>query len=507
MAAYSGKALDSLTANEGIPRLVEEMRRSLEQARPIKMHSNIDVYRAVWRDRDVVVKHYKHIGMVHSFRYTIKGSRAHRAWINGRRLLDLGIRTPQPLAYFDEHRGSLLWQSWLITEYMDRPTLYTVLHDQDIPKGRKRRLIHQVLRLIDRLGSHGINHGDTKHTNLLCDAGRIVLTDLDGMEIHSLPWLHRQRRGRDIARFLRDLDFTGPIPLTNPTQSTIRTESQDRLWLHPALQNTELGQALAAGPEAVVERFHAQPVQAGSASRVHRFTAVIDGASAGVYLKEYLDRSIWERLKRLVRPSRAMRDIRASQMLAIHGFRVPQILALGDTRSAPCDFNSPHPSNAKRRISPPFTATLEVAGALSLYNYRTCPPGTPLPCSLREKRDMIRQLGLIVGMMHRKGIVHGDLRPGNVLARRTDGCWEFFFLDNEHTRKPMRLSNHLRLKNLVQINMLPPSTSRTDRLRFFHSYLLVNPRIRLHRRWWAEEIVRCTDNRFQRKGLRPPSAT
>ena len=52
----------------------------------------------------------------------------------------------------DEHRGPLLWQSFLVTEYVGSPMLDSVLRDPRVPEGRKRRMIHQTLRLIDRLG-------------------------------------------------------------------------------------------------------------------------------------------------------------------------------------------------------------------------------------------------------------------------------------------------------------------------------------------------------------------
>jgi hypothetical protein len=102
--------------------------------------------------------------------------------------------------------------------------------------------------------------------------------------------------------------------------------------------------------------------------------------------------------------------------------------------------------------------------------------------------------------MHRAGIIHGDLRPGNVLARKVADGWEFFFLDNERTRKWPWLPMRLRLKNLVQINMLPEGISRTDRMRFFQAYMLANPSVCAAYKEWAERIMTRTRRRFRRKG-------
>jgi hypothetical protein len=56
-----------------------------------------------------------------------------------------------------------------------------------------------------------------------------------------------------------------------------------------------------------------------------------------------------------------------------------------------------------------------------------------------------------------------------------DGAWQFFFLDNERTRKLGLLPKRLRLKNLVQVNMLQSENiTVTDRMRFFEAYLEQN---------------------------------
>ena len=495
--------IDACVCREVLPSIASFLTHVLTSDSDIIKTSHVsDVYRVQWAGRDLVVKRYHHSGLTHSLRHTIKGSRARWGWINGQRLLKLGIRTPRPVAYMDEYRGPLLWQSWLITEYVDKPTLHSVLRDVSVPEGRKRRIIHQVLRLVDRLGSRGINHGDMKHTNILCDDGMIVLTDLDGVEIREPGWFHRQRRGRDIARFLRGIAVPGEG--TPRPAGFLESERTGRLLrMNGRFRNRELEEALLAGPQALAERFESQPVRSAATSRVCRFAAIFNGVPTGVYLKEYLDRSIWDRLKHLVRPNRAVRALRASQMLSEHGFQAPEVIAVGSRR--------------ERAGRVCFTATLEVENAMPIHKYLSSSSNEPPPCSLRERRELLRRLGLTIGRMHREGIVHGDLRPGNVLAHKTvpgshfpvngelptvngQPTWEFFLLDNERTYRPLHLWGFLRMKNLVQINMLPPDVSRTDRLRFFHTYLLMNPRVRLDYRHWARRIMTLTRDRFLRKG-------
>ncbi|MBN1507460.1 MAG: hypothetical protein JW955_11470 [Sedimentisphaerales bacterium] len=463
-------------------------------------------YRVQWAGHDVVVRRYVYAGLFHSVGRIMKGSLARRAWNKGHRLLELGVPTPWPVACIDEYQGLLLCRSYLVTEHVDGRRIDELLKDPSVPSGVKRRVIRQVLKLIRRLNTHGIHHGDVRHTGVMCQDGRVVLTNLDGVAIHSLPWLHRRWWGRGVAGLLERIlawlaAGDGACEVNDATHTDDRRHHTPDfmslslpaiggvLWVSPDVRDQEMEEALSAGPQALAERFQAEPVQSSQASRVWRFAAVFHGERVGVYLKEYLDRSALDRIKLVVRPDRAMRALRASRMLVEHGFRAPEVIAVGRGRA----------STVARR-STCFMITREVTDAVPIYNYLTPDPVEPAPCSLRQRRELLRQLGHMVGRMHSEGIVHGDLRPGNVLARRTDGRWEFFLLDNERTRRPLRLYGFLRRKNLVQINMFPRGVSRTDRLRFFCAYVLLNPLVCLHRRQWADRVMTVTHRRMRKKG-------
>ncbi len=163
------------------------------------------VSRVLWKGHDMVVKRYNHRGLWHSLRHTIKGSRAKRNWDNARRLRSLQIATPEPLAYVEEYRGPLLWRSYLVTRFVAGPQVQEILRDETADDAQKQRISDQVLLLLRLMAEHGISHGDMKHTNILYDGTRVVLTDLDAMRIGGIGWLRRRRYQRDVHRYLRDL--------------------------------------------------------------------------------------------------------------------------------------------------------------------------------------------------------------------------------------------------------------------------------------------------------------
>jgi tRNA A-37 threonylcarbamoyl transferase component Bud32 len=446
-----------------------------------------DVFRTRWADRDVVIKRYNHISLVHSLRDSVGRSRAGRSWRSGRRLCNLGIPTPRPLACIDEYKGLLVWRSYLVTEYVDGTNLEHVLNDEHVSAGRKRRLVHQTLRLMNRVAQHNISYGDMKHANIRCIGDRIVLTDLDGMEVASMPWL--RQRGGDTAGFLsgvagdRDCeDGTGRHDGGRPRFVKLRRNGC-HLSVSSAFRMPDLEDGLLAGPEAVRQRFQAEPVCSASSSRVHRFVAIFDGMPRMLYLKEYLHRSWLDRVKHWFRRDRAVRSAWASRMLQEHGFEAPEVVAVGEIWSGLAG-------------STAFTVTLAIAGTEAIDRYFMDGSGA-VARSLRERRLLLRQFGQIVGRMHRDGIAHGDLRLGNVLVRNRDGRWEFFFIDNERTRKFSRLPDRLRLKNLVQICFKSPrGLSRTDRMRFFIAYWGQAAEGDWHRNDLVRKVIEKTEGRM-----------
>ena len=113
------------------------------------------------------------------------------------------------------------------------------------------------------------------------------------------------------------------------------------------------------------------------------------------------------------------------------------------------------------------------------------------------KKSFIEAFGQEIGKLHAKGIFHGDLRLGNVLAQEKENDWQFFYLDNERTRKFNKIPDRLRIKNLVQINMHRTETiTDADRELFYEIYIKIN-QIEYN---LAKKVIQKTNSRLS-KGL------
>ncbi|MFP4053414.1 MAG: lipopolysaccharide kinase InaA family protein [Phycisphaerae bacterium] len=90
----------------------------------------------------------------------------------------------------------------------------------------------------------------------------------------------------------------------------------------------------------------------------------------------------------------------------------------------------------------------------------------------RAIRRATRQLGQLVGRMHKAGVIHEDLHCGNVLVRTDTNPPTMVLTDLHRARHRRWLTRRSRAKNLAQLFHDRQSfTSRTDRLRFLKAYL------------------------------------
>lgn len=180
--------------------LLERIDNLMDQGRILKDGNTCYVSRLTWNNQDIVIKRYNHKGFIHSFRHTIKGSRARRAWIQAHRLDMLEVATPKPLAYIEQRKGGLIWTSYLITEYVQGREFCYFLEDQNISEQDRSQTKQQVIDLLDNIGKYKISHGDLKHSNILITQKGPTITDLDAMKVHRWNWTYKARRVKDMER-------------------------------------------------------------------------------------------------------------------------------------------------------------------------------------------------------------------------------------------------------------------------------------------------------------------
>lgn len=258
------------------------------------------------------------------------------------------------------------------------------------------------------------------------------------------------------------------------------------IYVRRNCHNPALERALATSRKALAGKYHLIPITASEFACIFKFDVEFSGHHREVFYKEYLYRSMWDSVKHIFRASRASRAFRAGLMLQQEGFYVPEVIAFGEEKNG-----------FLHRRNFLLTGEVEDAQQLSILLPSLCQNLTKE--ALRDKRRLIKSFGQTIGKMHATGIFHGDLRLGNILAKPNKSGWQFFFLDNERTRKFSKLPEKLRLKNLVQVNMFRKGISNTDRSRFLNAYLEENPTIVPAQKSLAQKITAKTNSRLTNK--------
>ena len=193
----------------------------------------------------------------------------------------------------------------------------------------------------------------------------------------------------------------------------------------------------------------------GGWERVHSslYARVAFNEQQQLYYKEFLPRSPAEALKALFRGSRARRARVNGDTLLWAGIDAPVNILWGKL------------PGGKEYL---FTAAAPGQGVTQWLRVTLADSSQE---NLRQRRQLLHALGTFIGRVHATGFIHGDLRPGNVLASQQDGRFHFTLLDNERLVKKVPPPGRMLLRNLMQLNMLSHAdVSLTDRMRFFSAW-------------------------------------
>ena len=226
-------------------------------------------------------------------------------------------------------------------------------------------------------------------------------------------------------------------------------EGEWKFWVHARLWGPTLWEEISSHLKSSSPSDHPQTLR-------FRYPRGVDGSD--YYLKIYHHSDPLGSIKDLFRVSKALRALRQSESLLREGFHTPLTVAAGEKRTA-------------RFIKMAFLLTLSVEGKLLPYFIQD--HYLPLEDhSLIRKRVQIRHLAEDVRRLHQLGFIHGDLVPYNILVQSKEDEIQFFYLDNDRTRRyPRWISRELWKRNLVQLNRFSlPGITQRDRARFLCSY-------------------------------------
>lgn len=173
-----------------------------------------------------------------------------------------------------------------------------------------------------------------------------------------------------------------------------------------------------------------------------------------LYFKSFNNNRFKETLKRATGGSRAWRTLKATRKLEQAGCLAPQIIACGHFEA--CDFILMEDLTGPQLMN-------------AIHSYLQTPE------TAQWRKTLFRTLGLTVGRLHSSGLVHGDLRPNNVIIHPSEKGYRIGFIDNERTRQPIQFKREQK-RNLRQIMILGDRyITHAERISFFAAYFSLMP--------------------------------
>lgn len=117
-----------------------------------------------YEDEKWIVKKFKPLKFLQQIIYTLKKSKAERAFVYARRLRENGINTPQEIAYIELTRFGLVKDCFFVSKKCDAQTLFPVLVETE---DYDKELADSLAEFFVEMHLKGIIHGDPNMKNIL----------------------------------------------------------------------------------------------------------------------------------------------------------------------------------------------------------------------------------------------------------------------------------------------------------------------------------------------------
>ena len=448
-------------------------------------------------------------------------SKMKKTWKLTENLLNKEIPVPEPAFFLEIKKSVFTVQTYVAYLWIDGGVNFGMLAlDKDIFHNDDfKSILCCGLDIVIKLHNAGFVHGDLKWSNLLhIDGGdpKVMLIDTDSLKKSSSPNL----QGKDLARFilsameyqlkpdlreeLVDRYIKGRKPRNTLIEKTIRkriakkkkkyegravrsnsimddcikTEkklSRGYLKIFYRRGDEKWGNLALSYWEGKIERL--TRVKSSPHTIIHAGTVM----DQSFYFKRYLMRDTGDRIKHIIRPSRARRAFVNGEMIEALGFHPPRSVCFIEEWRA-----------GFIQESALITEAIKDAPEVRCYI------DTVTTGSVQLRRQFLQSLGRAVGAMHSRGVHHGDMRVGNILCRFLHDEFVFYWLDNERTKRYATLPMSRRINNLVQLNM-ERGLTLTDRMRFWKAYMEESRIPSIQEKEITHKVMKKTMERLQGK--------
>ncbi len=188
-------------------RFVEWLGQIRDHGCVLKDDKKAVLIRSQFDGKDLVVKHYQYVGVIHAFGHALTQSRAQYAWQASTKMAALDIPTPPALACIERLTFGIVRDSFFVYEFEEGFRFREYAWSTPIETMFMETHLREVYAVLKSLKHHRISHGDLKMPNIIITNHGPVLIDLDQVRFHNSNHVFAKRRLRDLKRFRRELPW------------------------------------------------------------------------------------------------------------------------------------------------------------------------------------------------------------------------------------------------------------------------------------------------------------
>ena len=204
---------------------------------------------------------------------------------------------------------------------------------------------------------------------------------------------------------------------------------------------------------------HCVSIKRGKHKSLWLFTPPADQNDGSFLIKRYENKHLLHRLKTLVMPSKALRELKAAHGIDQRGILTPLPVAVGERMTG-------------KMVKESFVvlSQLKACQALNHYFLMVYPGGKSVR-TLFEKRTIIKTLGKVARKAHQEGVLQSDFSLNNfLLTKESQGKIAIYLSDFEKITLKDTLSFNQKVTCLAKLNRIGREISLADRWRFLQSY-------------------------------------
>lgn len=169
--------------------------------------------------KKLVVKKYNYSKNLKTFIRRFRKSRASTSWSNAFRLINYGMKTPEPYALVETYKGPMMKYAYFIAEHLPGKCLKETIESTN-DKELLKNIFSQIRDIFDIWKKCKIYHGDCKATNFILVDDKVFIIDLDAMQEFNRQENFARHHAKDLKRWMKN--WAGNQELTEMLKTEFR---------------------------------------------------------------------------------------------------------------------------------------------------------------------------------------------------------------------------------------------------------------------------------------------